>query len=56
MTGAELKLWMKEHRYSIHALAGTLKIHPSTVQRYRTGELSVPRMMELALERLEQRP
>ena len=52
MTGTELKSWMHEHRYSIHRLAGALAIHPSTVQRYRTGELKVPRVVCLALDSL----
>lgn len=54
MTGNELRDWMKRNRYSIHGLADALGIHASTVQRYRTGELTIPRMLVLALRGLKE--
>ncbi|MSQ29174.1 MAG: hypothetical protein EXR68_01630 [Dehalococcoidia bacterium] len=55
MDKVELRAWMMERRWHIHALAAELGIHPSTLQRYRTGELAVPKVVELALKTLEDR-
>jgi hypothetical protein len=53
MTGADLRAWMARHRYSIRALSEVLEIHPSTLQRYRQGQLPVPALVELALKTVE---
>ena len=53
MNETELRDWMTRHRWSIHRLAGEMGVHPSTVQRYRTGDLKIPRVVELALETVE---
>ncbi len=53
MPSTELRAWMKANRYSIHALAEAIDYHPSTVQRWRTGELPVPVVVALALKTLE---
>ena len=55
MTKDALREWMASLRWGIHALAGELGIHPSTVQRYRTVELSIPKVFTLALRTLEAR-
>ena len=53
MNGTELRDWMTRHRWSIHRLADELDVHASTIQRYRTGELKITRVVELAIETVE---
>ena len=55
MQASELKDWMKGRRWTVAALSRELELHPSTIQRWRNGH-KIPRAVELALERLEQRP
>jgi hypothetical protein len=50
MTDAELCAWMSDHGNSLSTLAGELGVHKRTVGRWRSGELPVPRMTELALQ------
>lgn len=52
MTNEELREWMREHGYSIHALARKLGVWPSTVQRWRDGSRKIPAHVPLALEHL----
>ena len=50
MTDTELREWMIANGYSLSTLAGELGVHQRTVGRWRSGELPVPRMAELALQ------
>ena len=52
MDNLALRAWMAEYRYTGATLARLLDVHPSTVQRWRDGNLVVPRMAALALETL----
>lgn len=55
MTGNTLRDWMYERRWTGKRLAEELGVHPSTLQRYRDGTLTIPRTVILALEALEKR-
>jgi transcriptional regulator with XRE-family HTH domain len=51
-----LREWMDQHRYSVRRLAAALERDPKTIARYRSGELPVPRILELALQALVAAP
>jgi len=53
MRQTDLKDWMVKRRWTVRGLAERLDVHPSTLQRYRTGELDIPRVVELALRTVE---
>lgn len=53
MTAEELRAWMKEHGWTVRALAASLGTYPSTVQRYRDGTRPIPPMLEVALRGLK---
>ena len=48
-----LRTWMTEHRWTVARLSGVLGVHASTLQRWRAGELPVPKWVPLALRTVE---
>jgi len=56
MDADSLREWMDQHRYSVRRLAAALERDRKTIERYRSGELPVPRVIELALQALVAAP
>lgn len=52
MTAAQFRAWMQRHGYTVEALAGDLDLSPRAIAYYRSGEQTVPRVVELALKQL----
>ncbi len=49
MTSKEFRAWMERGKWTNRGLARELDVYPSTIARYRSGALAVPRTLELAL-------
>ena len=52
MTNTDLRDWMRAHRYSVRTLSHALGVSPSTVTRWRSGEITITRIVILALDSL----
>ena len=48
-----LQAWMREHGYTLVGLAAALGVTTRTVTRWRSGETTIPRTVEVALKALE---
>jgi transcriptional regulator with XRE-family HTH domain len=55
MTGEQLKKRRIKIGLTQAKLAETLDIQPNTVYRYESGLLEIPKAIELAFERIEQK-
>ncbi len=55
MTGDELKQWMREHGRTVRGLAWELGVSNSTIHRWRSGDRTIPKSVELALVTLARR-
>lgn len=55
MTGKEFKIKRVTLDLTQAEIASELGIQPNTVSRYETGDLKVPKTVELAIEALERR-
>ena len=53
MTRDELREWMKKHRWSVPGLAAQLEVHPTTVQRWRSGGRRLPGDLAVRLRAIE---
>lgn len=53
MTADQLREWMRDHGYTVRGLATMLDRAPNTIQRYRSGQEPIPRVIVLALRGLE---
>ena len=52
MTAERLREWMDRYQFSQRVLAAQLGVAPSTVMRWRQGQVPRGRMLELALDGL----
>lgn len=56
MTGPELRALREAKGYSLTALAEATGVNVSTICRYQSGALAIPRTFELAIRQLRKRP
>ena len=49
MTGAQLRAWMKRHKFTADVLAATLDVSQNAIYRWLNGSRSIDRRTELAL-------
>lgn len=52
MTGEQFKTWRNNLGLSQEGAAEALELSPNTIQAYETGELPIPKVVELACKAL----
>jgi DNA-binding XRE family transcriptional regulator len=55
MTGKEFKIKRVTFDMTQAQIAKELDLNPNTVSRYETGDLPVPKLVELSMETIERR-